>query len=316
MIIYILLIALLSLICIHKNSSDDEIYSLKTVNFLKGMMAIFVIMNHIFEKGYILASIALGLFFCFSGYGIKYKYGKKTKLKDVFYKITSIYLPLFIINVCTIFYNILVKNIEYTFLDVVKSFLFCNIVTYGWFIIDICLLYLCSYFIYKIKNMSENIKDIIMCIFTILLVILLYLLGFESWWYCSLLGFPMGIIIYKNRNKRVKLSFIVPILIILTISTLCVVKNIREGILFCAIQVVNSLLICFSYFLFGQKYNLKNSIIELIGKNSLYIYLIHPLFLKLLKFNEMLQLPIILVLSLSISIIIKFITRNERKKIQ
>lgn len=266
MIIYILLIALLSLICMHKNSSDDEIYSLKTVNFLKGIMAIFVIMNHIFEKGYILASIALGLFFCFSGYGIKYKYSKKTKLKDVFYKIANIYFPFFIINICTIFYNVLVKNIQYTFLDIVKSFFLCNIVTYGWFIIDICLLYICSYFIYKIKNISEDIKDIILCIFIILLAILLYLLGFESWWYCSLLGFPIGIIIYKNRDKKIKLSFIVPILIILIISTVCVVKNLRDGIIFCAIQVINSVLICFSYFLFGQKYNLKNSFIELIGK--------------------------------------------------
>lgn len=283
------------MIIIISQKKSDKMYNLNTTICYKGILVLLVIMCHTFDNAYMFGNIAVSIFFFMSGYGLKYKYDHNGKIE--FKKIMEIYIPFCIVNTYYILKNLIFLNP----LQIILSFLDCNVTPYGWYIIMIIFLYLIFKFIYLL---NIKYKDFIIMTIVSLLVPVLYMLHFNSWWYVSLFGFNIGIIAYLIKDKKFHISYILSLLLLMLITIFTTINNVREGLVFGIIMIINSILASITYLLYGREYELNNNILSILGKYSLTMYLFHPVILSIISIdNSFLRFIIATFLSLILSFI-------------
>lgn len=251
-------------------------FELNTTNFIKGIMAIFVIMSHTYKKAYFLGPLAVAGFFFLSGFGIKYKYdnGKKIEVKKIF----QMYIPFILVNVFYLF-----KNSHVSFKQMIISFVFPSIVTYSWYIFEIIIIYFLCYFV-LMKNRKNN--DIIISILLITMIIVMYILKLGSWWYVSTISFVIGYWGYIFKHIKLRVPILIPFGLMIGVAIYIVVNNLAGGNVFGIMLVVISFLISTCIFLFEKKYSISNKFINYVGKNSLTVYLFHPIVINYVKIES------------------------------
>lgn len=324
MIICSLILLITILISLKKINNIGEVYSVNQNLPIRGILVLLVIFNHLFEGAYMLGNIAVSMFFCFSGYGLIKGYETK---KDYFNgyilkKVRKIVIPYFLFNVLYIICNMFLLRNSYTFLQLVESFFTASIMNVGWYIIVAFILYLMFYFVYKYLNINKYKKVTIIFFFEFVLMSILYILGCGSWWYCSIFAFPIGMVMaLENKNSLIKkyiinkFTFIFSLIIFACTYLYAFCCELNDGLIYLAIKFIHSILICIIYFNIFKKYKINNRILALIGKNSLIIYMIHPLILNILKhfnllFNiEFINFIIIFLLSLLFCLILNIIAK-------
>lgn len=312
--IYMIMIIIMIITSTRKISNGNEKYSIEQNLPIRGVLSILVIMCHIFPQAYLLGNIAVSIFFCFSGYGLMWGYmNKKSPFKNYFKnKIINTILPFWIINIIYYIYYCF-NDKSYTFGEFVLSFFNASILTIGWYIIVLSILYIVFYCIFKKSDIKNKVKVLAVCVATIFLIFILYIVGCKSWWYCSLLAFPIGIllkyndrkitILCTNKHKWLTIIIIVSFLLVYGVTKY---YNIEDGLLFLLIKVYMSIVACYFYIRYSDKYIIKNKILNFIGKYSLIIYLIHPLIIKIINkcaVINILKFPIVLIISIIISYI-------------
>lgn len=327
MYIYGSLILAIMIFSIKIISDSKEVYSLKQNLPIRGILALLVIMNHVFEEAYMLGNIAVSLFFCFSGYGVLKGYKNKNDYFKgyIWKKFKNILLPFFICNCLYIIWNIAFLKKEYTFLQIAFSFFNASIMSVAWYIIVAMILYMCFYTIYKFLKVNDNIKFYMFAFLEIILLVVLYLCGLGSWWYCSIFAFLFGMAMIE-KPKYLSILYnnwinIFMIIIFIVSYMYANYFNLKDGIVFLIIKFLQSILVCAIYYNFSKKYIIKNKILDLIGKNSLFLYMIHPLIYRIITHFNILQTTniffycVILLISLGISLIINFfISKISRRK--
>lgn len=319
MLIICLILLIIVLVSVKKIDNENEVYSINQNLPIRGILVVFVVLNHLYENAYMLGNIAVSLFFCFSGYGLMKGYTNK---KDYFNgyiikKVKNILIPYFLFNIVYIIWSILVLNNKYTILQLLKSFFTASIMPVGWYIIIAFVLYLIFYFVYKYLKIKDYKKIIVICLLEILLMIIIYILGFGSWWYCSIFAFPLGILMALKDDKvsvkkyvTNKYIFVLSLLILFFTYIYAFYNNLNDGLIFLIIKFFHSILVCIIYFNLFKKYEIENERLSLIGKNSLIIYMIHPLIYRvMIYFNFIININIlnfmfILIVSLLSSLIL------------
>lgn len=266
---------LISIFCSSKKSSN--MYSMNTTKFFKGIMALLVIISHVFEKGYLLGPLAVSIFFCISGYGLKYKYGKGGKITLA--NLVSLYIPFVIVNCINIFFRKLSSPLE-----IFLSFFTCSVTPYTWYIFIIIIIYILFSLIYKSKYVH---KDCIMYIIIILMIPILYLLGFESWWFVSLIGFNIGVFAFNIKNVEIKsnYNYLMPLFCLINSVIFIYLNDLNNGYIFGICLILNSTFASLAYVAYAKKYECKNIILEKIGDYSLTMYLFHPIVLNYIKID-------------------------------
>lgn len=268
---FLILILLLCIKCVSKSNTK---YDKRTFNFIKGIMVIFIVISHVYSRLNFLGPIACSVFLYFSGYGLEFKLEKDKKLK--IFKIIELYIPFFLVNIFYLFYNNCFD--KYTMLTFISTI---N-VKFSWYVFEYIFLYLVFIFY---NFVFPKYRDIVTCIFVVLMIPLLYFLGFKTWWYVSLLGFPLGIITYKLKNIKINLHYIIPLIVFLILFfyrfSLFNIKGIHNVVLLLALSITSSIFLM----LFLSQHSIHNRFIEYIGSNSLTMYLFHPIFLLIFKFK-------------------------------
>ena len=303
MLICSLILLVIIVISLGKNDNINDAYSVNQNLPIRGILVLLVIFNHLFESAYMLGNIAVSMFFCFSGYGLIKCYETK---KDYFNgyilkKVKNILIPYFLINILYIIWNIFGLNKIYTFIQLVSSFFTASIMSVGWYVIVAFILYLIFYFVYKYLKLNEYKKIGIILLLVLLLMAVFYLFHCGSWWYCSLFAFPLGMIMALESKKYLikkyivnKYTFIFSLIIFVCSYIYAFAYKLNDGLIYLAIKFSHSVLICIIYFNVFRKYKINNRTLGLIGKNSLIIYMIHPLILNILKhFNLILNLDFV-----------------------
>lgn len=188
----------------------------------------------------------------------------------------------------------------------------------SWFCIVLLILYVAYYLIYK--NI-HNHQYTILAVFCIFLMGVLFLLRCGSWWYCSIMAFPLGV---ANRNGQLlpiinsKIIVAVNAILFCAIYAYVLKYHVYDGILFAIIKVYQSVAVCLIYQAFSNKMIIRSKVLSLLGKNSLIIYLAHPIWLMVGR--DVLKIAVswwysiaIIVLSLATSMIYQKIrsTFNE-----
>lgn len=325
---YWLNLAVLVIIVVSSLKKDNLDFGYKKSIPFRGILAVLVVLNHSYPEAYMLGNIAVGLFFCFSGYGLvinyqtKQEYLQKSFFINLFKKII---VPYILINSMYIMWNVIVVKKGYSFFQVVMSFFDATIMPVGWYVIMITVLYTLFYIVYGILRPDKTkAKIILIGIGIVITCITLYILNYGSWWYCSLLAFLFGIILaeYPSSIDLLKKRFSVMFIGIVFLLSYVFAKTfqLQDGGVFLGIKILQSLAIGGLYFGIAGTYKINSKVLYALGTHSFIIYMLHPLIARILGRMNLpeavmaFSVAIEICISLLFSIIYREVTRNDSIK--
>ena len=283
--IFILIFLFMCIITIRKSTNKKEKLSKDIFCILKGICALFIVLGHISQKansGFIFSyleyfsTLAVSLYFFMSGYGLIKSYHKKGSeyldkgLKNKIIKLIKEYLIL------SLFFWILRNaiNDELSAKEYLLSFINGQpCIYYSWYMIEIILIYIFFYLSSRLSKKDDK-KNIIICsIFLIILSLIYIKTDYKFYWYNSNMTFIFGMIYacyyekIRNFIKKKNLFYLFTIILLFILSFMLTFYNKIfyqiAGIFF--VQIILE---------FINKFKLKNIFFEILGKNSLNIYLL------------------------------------------
>lgn len=257
---------------------------------LKGISAIEIMLGHIGKNtGSIIlfpnrkaGILFVGIFFALSGYGLMYSIDNKKNYQNVFLKqrIIKIVLPAYLIYILRTV--LLQEPLSY----IVNIRIFFE--ETNWYVWEILVLYTIFYLFAKIslKNIS-----ITLFFFSIVFVVIAYILKIDIPWYGSTLCFPLGIYyylyndkIYKyyvTTNQYMRVIFVSSIALFIGISTFFMLGESFIGYVV-ARNIASTSFVILAFFLL-YSFRIENKISKWLGKYSYEIFLIHFVYLKVFK---------------------------------
>lgn len=280
----VILVAVIIFMVLKSTSKVDyRVFDRNSTAVMRGVVMIGIILHHV-HNNLQLSSPILGqvgylgtaLFFFISGYGNHISLNKNnSELKWLLKKVLKIYIPFLISYV--IYYLVLLIGYH----DILPSLneLANDLVTVSlpnqvsWFpkIILVCFLF---HWVIRRLFSKESSQVMVLCISILCMVIALWKLGFPSYWFNSVLCYPIGAIVNEKKEKFItimnehKYSFLGILVFLFVASFLAAHKfwfiSVITAVLFCAV--------CFAYtccFVIEEKW------LSWIGNNSFEFYLFH-----------------------------------------
>lgn len=308
---------------------EQKYMSKEYTNCLRGIFALLVVIHHLYQYSgllrgtyigvifQLLGFISVAMFFFFSGYGLMLSNSKKDYINHFFSKR---FLPLYCFYVfLIILYSLWTLLFEKSVspILVLQSFFFGRtIVTNGWYLQTTFVAYLLYLLVFKYcKSPKMKILFFSVGIFVYCVICILFGLGIN--WYqtipCIVLGmvyFLKKIYIDKLLKKYAWLVFILfgivfAISFVLSaISGIKVIFDVLYSLFFVCAMVALSYILCNTSLI-------ENNFTKLCGKYSLFIYVSHGLFLRLIKLehikNVYVYIFIVLVGTIISSVILKIV---------
>ena len=198
--------------------NEHDIFSKDRFNFVKGVLALVVVFHHATQRTDIFAELPIVKFLClnlgfysvasflfFSGFGLMCSYRRDLNKCSV--KVCNKAICLIILNYTLIVMYTLLKFLlgyDFEVQEFLRSIMIGegNIVTYGWYLQVIILLYLSFAFSAKLGKR--------MCLWAVIMFSLSFLLtarqtGVPNYYYINTMAFPLGCIVanFKQRIQEV-----------------------------------------------------------------------------------------------------------------
>lgn len=192
--------------------TNQDYLSRKNTELMKGILAIGVLLHHIWQKthigvepdafGFFMQSLGYycvtGFFFIL-GYGLKYSFENREGYLDDFQ--SKRVLPVFVINLTLVFIYAIEKvllGFELTWPNILLScFWGGNVVTFGWYLLVILVFYEFFFFAHKYSRR----KEMSLLALVIIYMLLCFTFNKQVWWWISSLAFPAGVYYYKCKNQ-------------------------------------------------------------------------------------------------------------------
>lgn len=211
---------------------NEEFLSLKMSKHIQALAAFGIILHHLVQRISDYGDIDVGpvtilnsmgilftsIFFFFSGFGLITSYLTKENYLEGFLnrRLVKVLIPFYLINLVYVpFAGIRNGRITDLYEFLISMFGFTLMNTNGWFIVEIVILYIVFYLIFK---RTDNVKKGISLItlFCVLLVTLSLFAGHDrtringhwfmgEWWYNTTLMFPLGMVIASKKDKLLEL---------------------------------------------------------------------------------------------------------------
>lgn len=149
------------------NYTEREVLGKNNMTYLKGMACIMVVVTHtctqLGGEGILIlpsniGTIAVGIFFFWSGYGLMYSYlNKENYLKGfVTKRILLVYVPFVFANAIFLLCNFIEQEV-YSFIETVKYLLGIKLICgHAWYIQTIIILYILFYLSAKVSNGNKK----------------------------------------------------------------------------------------------------------------------------------------------------------------
>lgn len=223
-----------------KSGYNSNYLSISQCNFVKGVCIIWVFIRHINQyilaNGYKASSIGddsyfgielrpgqfiVVMFFFFSGYGIIEQYKKKGREYISSIPKKRIISTLINFDISVLFFIVLnlLLNKTMTIGQVFLSFIAWDSVgNSNWYIFTIILCYILTYLTLRVNPDSNKGQAETIIIFSLFLISMFVLsLYKESWWYNTMLCFPLGMIYskYQVKIERLFQSYYIKVFLIL-----------------------------------------------------------------------------------------------------
>lgn len=284
---------------------------------LKGIFAILILFSHI--RGYIppligggstlytsilgfLNQLIVVIFLFYSGYGILESLKRdRVKYSNTFltHRVLKIWL-MFVLAVAIYFILSLLLGHRYSTNEYLLSLIgWTSIGNSNWFVFDILILYLITYFSLQItaRLNYSNLQLLVIIIYILTFVFIFSLIfgGKQLWWIDTVIAYPTGMLysIYKERfekwiciGKRWEYTFIlttITFIIIYSIINPALTKvfphvstmmKLLLNVLRLFLIVTVTSIFAFDLVLLTMKFKLDNSILRWLGINSFSIYIL------------------------------------------
>ena len=321
-IVILLLITLL----IYLLPQNKEYLSVESTSGLRGFLALGIIFHHLsplvksgeeFSNFSYMGTYIVSIFFFLSAYGLYVQNESRENYLDNFLvkRLSKIIVPFFIISLIYIFYRFVngqLIDLNF-FINLFKQG--STIIYNGWFVDIIILMYIFFYISFKLFQ-NKFLSIVLNTIFITCYICLAIKLGYNFWWYNSALAFAIGLIWAKNQNKidRVleKYYFIVIILVTVLLfvshkyDILLKYLHLEDSYSYAlAANLDNIIFTIYFIIVFLKKINFSNVYLNLIGRISFELYMIHGLVISMLgkifvssRVNDVLFTLFVLIVSL------------------
>jgi len=303
MIIFIILLCALCLWKLKISAFHEDYLSKRQTGCMKGIFAIIIVFSHL--RGYITLSSAIldsayvfvlnligqlmvTVFFFYSGYGVMQSYKNKEDYSKGFFK-NRILKTLIHFDIAVLCYLLLslIIGVRYTWAD----YVFCwtgwtSVGNSNWFIFVAIALYMVTFFAFPIASLWKKYKPYMLAlavsVFSLILWVVLYLVGKESYWYNTLLCYAFGMWFalgkeriddFLRKNLWVNYGSVVFSFILFAGAYLFLGKIIPSVIAYS----IAACLFCLTLTLITTKIKVENPILSWLGKNSFWIYILQRL---------------------------------------
>ena len=338
-IVILLLISLL----IYLLPQNKEYLSVKSTSGLRGFLALGIIFHHLsplvksgeeFSNFSYMGTYIVSIFFFLSAYGLYVQNESRENYLDNFLvkRLSKIIVPFFIISLIYMFYRFVngqLIDLNF-FINLFKQG--STIIYNGWFVDIIILMYIFFYLSFKFFQ-NKFLSIVFNTIFIICYICLAIKLGYNFWWYNSVLAFAIGLIWAKNQNKIDRFLEKYYFIVIVLVTVLLFVSH-RYDILLKYLHIEDSYsyalaanldnIIFTIYFIivFLKKINFSNVYLNLIGRISFELYMIHGLVISMLakifvssRVNDVLFTLFVLIISLILAWIVNKIDKRIIQKV-
>jgi len=338
-IVILLLITLL----LYLLPQNKEYLNVKSTSGLRGFLALGIIFHHIsplvktgeeFSNFSYMGAYIVSIFFFLSAYGLYVQNESRENYLDNFLvkRLSKIIVPFFIISLIYMFYRFVngqLIDLNF-FINLFKQG--STIIYNGWFVDIIILMYIFFYLSFKFFQ-NKFLSIVFNTIFIICYICLAIKLGYNFWWYNSVLAFAIGLIWAKNQNKIDRFLEKYYFIVIVLVTVLLFVSH-RYDILLKYLHIEDSYsyalaanldnIIFTIYFIivFLKKINFSNVYLNLIGRISFELYMIHGLVISMLakifvssRVNDVLFTLFVLIISLILAWIVNKIDKRIIQKV-
>ena len=287
----------------------QSMLSIQKTNALKGILAICVLISHLYSifhfenkilnwvVGSLMGYLSVSLFFFLSGYGLESSYEKK---KDIYIekfmkrKIIPFYtIYIILVGIYVGMRFIIGENISVS--DIMKSLIYGGTeVKFGWFLQTILVLYLIFWISFQVNvcgGRGEKYKILLCTIGEIVFCIGSYVFEMDTTWYATSVCFLLGVywkyfekrIIKKMERLAVRIAFVGVCLCFAGIGIL-IANNLFSGRSSDMMQImVTSIFFTIAFILIVVDINIENIITDRLGKISFEIYVLQGLFFILVE---------------------------------
>ena len=338
-IVILLLITLL----LYLLPQNKEYLNVKSTSGLRRFLALGIIFHHIsplvktgeeFSNFSYMGTYIVSIFFFLSAYGLYVQNESRENYLDNFLvkRLSKIIVPFFIISLIYMFYRFVngqLIDLNF-FINLFKQG--STIIYNGWFVDIIILMYIFFYLSFKFFQ-NKFLSIVFNTIFIICYICLAIKLGYNFWWYNSVLAFAIGLIWAKNQNKIDRFLEKYYFIVIVLVTVLLFVSH-RYDILLKYLHIEDSYsyalaanldnIIFTIYFIivFLKKINFSNVYLNLIGRISFELYMIHGLVISMLakifvssRVNDVLFTLFVLIISLILAWIVNKIDKRIIQKV-
>ena len=338
-----IVILLLITVLIYLLPQNREYLSVESTSGLRGFLALGIIFHHLsqlvktgeeFSNFSYMGTYIVSIFFFLSAYGLYVQNESRENYLDNFLvkRLSKIIVPFFIISLIYMFYRFVngqLIDLNF-FINLFKQG--STIIYNGWFVDIIILMYIFFYLSFKFFQ-NKFLSIVFNTIFIICYICLAIKLGYNFWWYNSVLAFAIGLIWAKNQNKIDRFLEKYYFIVIVLVTVLLFVSH-RYDILLKYLHIEDSYsyalaanldnIIFTIYFImvFLKKINFSNVYLNLIGRISFELYMIHGLVISMLakifvssRVNDVLFTLFVLIISLILAWIVNKIDKRIIQKV-
>ena len=316
--------------CNNSFAAHDDFFVQSKI--IKAGACLFIILHHLVQKTTIYGNIDKGpinifndmgymltaVFFFFSGYGLLISFLSKPDYLDSFLikRLPSVLLPFWLINIIYMLLNRFVYGKREGIIEILKDFFGLQTVNgNGWFIIEITVIYLLFFVIFRlVKNRDAALTILSITVLVIVPFVLtrghkadgakeLWFQG--EWWGNSTVTFILGMLYARFKDnwdaffkKLYYPKLIITAVLAVLMHIVAVVVNwsmgyyhagmptaVRDAIVTIIVQNIDACIFVMFILLLSMKISLGNRFIKFISGVSLELYLIHGAVLELVFFK-------------------------------
>jgi len=324
------------------NNTHGDFLSLDNAKSIQGFVILVIILHHLSQDPAKVADLSfwanvgvlcVGIFFFYSGYGvIKSLQTKENYLKGFLKKrLLVVLIPFFLINFIYLIAG-MISGAKYAPQEILLYLTGMQLInSHAWYIIAIVIFYLAFYLLFKLIK-KKSIAFIGMAIFSSIYIVVSLSLGHGEWWlqgewwfntsFLFFLGMLIGeyetqTVAFARKFYWVLLPVCIAAFILVFMRSLYMLdtysywaeykggSGIPERWICLAWQLPAVILFVAVLLLVLIKLQLKNVILKFLGSICLEIYLIHNLFIELLRSsfihiqNDVLYVALVIVLSVA-----------------